>query len=223
MSDSLVTLYNQALSAAGTRGKVSLPTEASREADLCNLWYETIRDSVLGAAFWPSCRKHVRLSVLAERNFSLDWTTGDPSPIWRFAYAAPSDMLRPRYLTSFQRFSYELHSDSTMAIMANEEKAILQYTFRQDNVDIWDSSLRLAMTYTLGAHMCMPLHAKPARAKELLAQAQALVDSARVITANQMNERYESVPTWIAARGYGDQQEATVYLYPYDQLQSIAS
>ena len=97
-------MYNLALSVVGSESSVADPTEEAREAEVCRLWYSTVVESVLRAARWPSARAVIRLALLQERDFDVDWVAADPEPPWKYAYAYPSDMLRPRYQTSYARF-----------------------------------------------------------------------------------------------------------------------
>jgi len=50
MAVDVVTIWNQAISSAGGRGSISSEIESGREADLCRLWYPTVRQGVLKAA-----------------------------------------------------------------------------------------------------------------------------------------------------------------------------
>jgi hypothetical protein len=71
----IVELYNLALDTVGARATISLPTEQSREAEVCNLWFPNIRDQVLASAAWPEATKMARLAQLAtqEGDTWLDW------------------------------------------------------------------------------------------------------------------------------------------------------
>ena len=44
-----VQVYNLALNAVGERSNISSPTEQSRPAEVCSLWYSPVRDQVLAA------------------------------------------------------------------------------------------------------------------------------------------------------------------------------
>ena len=220
MAKDLVNIYNLALSTVGTRAKVSSPTEQSKEVETCNIWYEVSRDVVFRAAYWPSTRSHRRLAVLKERtNLSDDWTVDDPSPDWTFAYGAPSDMIAPRYLTTFGRFVLEWWRPTTgpavMAIMTDQEEAILQYSFRQDNMEQWDDSLYLAVVYSLAMNIAMPLTGKLSRVKAARDAGNLIIGEARANVANAEENRLDVVPDWISARGYGEQAPRTKYYWPF--------
>lgn len=220
MAKDLVNIYNLALSIVGTKAKVSSTTESSKEVETCTLWYEISRDVVFRAAYWPSTRAHQRLAVLKERtNLSEDWTVDDPSPDWAFAYAVPSDMIAPRHLTNFGRFVLEWWRPTTQsavkAIMTNQQEAILQYSFRQDNVGQWDDSLYLAVAYALGMNIAMPLTGKLTRQRSARDAGNLIIGDARAAVANAEENRLDVVPDWISARGYSEQAPRIKYYWPF--------
>lgn len=221
MATSIVDIYNMALNAVGTRDDVSSPSENSREAEVCRRWYDNARDLILRAAFWPSAEAFSRLSVLAERDETEAWTSSDPAPGFRFAYAVPNDLLVPRYQADFGRFTFGVYG-SQRAVMSNTEQVILAYTRQQTNVGLWDNALLMAIVYSLAAHIAMPLHGKPARAKSMADQANNLILSARELAANTGENQYDTVPDWIAARGYAKQTPDQRYLFPYGPMISVS-
>jgi len=219
-----VTLYNQALSLAGSKSSVSSLTENSREVEVCNLWYDEARRSVLSAAFWPSARKFQALAVLKERDFNSTWTEGDPSPPFKFAYALPSEMLRPRYIDNFARFSVDLLSPTSRALMSDQEDALLYFTLDQKNIALWDAQLYTAVVHLLAHRIQMPLHAKERRAQMLFSLATEIILEARATTANELqNMQIEVLPEWIQVRGYGGGARTWRYVYPYADINAIGS
>ena len=219
-----VSLYNQALGLTGSRSSVSSLTEASREREVCDLYYEEVRRTVLSAAFWPSARLFTRLALLKERDFSEDWVTGDPSPPFTYAYALPANMLRPRYIDNFSRFSVDLLSETQRALMTDQEDALLFYTFDQTNIGLWDSQLYSAIVNALAARISMPLHGKDRRAAGLLELAREQILSARAATANELEDMQTShIPEWLQVRGYAEGATRFTYIYPYGQIYSLGS
>jgi len=101
-----VNICNQALTDIGTRSTIASLTEDSQEAQACSLVYSTVRDQVLGMAFWNFARKTATLSELksapgtptnptASGNvWSSDW----PAPPWLYEYAYPSDCIQMRFI-----------------------------------------------------------------------------------------------------------------------------
>ena len=61
-----IQIYNLALNAVGERSNISLPTENSRQAEVCRLWYSPIVEQVLAAAPWAEATKYTYLAQQAE-------------------------------------------------------------------------------------------------------------------------------------------------------------
>lgn len=212
----VVTIWNQALSASGSRGLVSSQEERGREADSCRLWFPTIRDAVLKSASWPCASKYTRLGVLAQRT-TVPWDEAQPPPGWLFAYGAPSDMLAPRHLTSFGRFDRKLWQGQQV-IVANEEQAILHYTMRQEDVSLWDHGLVTAVTYALAAALSRAPAAKPSVLAELLDRANEAVLLARAEFANESDDQMDSLPNWLAERGYSAPASSNKFFWPVEAV-----
>lgn len=215
-----VGVYNLALNAVGERSNVSSPTENSRQAEVCSLWFETVRNHILSAAPWPEATTFDYLAEVSEQDDD-EWTSGEPAPGFQFAYALPSDCLRPRHLSTFERFLYTERGNQRR-LHCNREKAILHYTKLQKNIALWSPDLLMAVAYGLAAHICNPLSGKPSRARMLAEQANELILGARVNAANSENYQHESIPEWITARGYSD-IEAPRHIYPYGNLLSVSN
>lgn len=210
-----VGVYNLALNAVGERSNLSSPTENSRQAEVCRLWYETVRNHILSAAPWPEAMAFDYLALLDEQDNNT-WTAGEPRPGYRYVYAEPSDCLRPRYLSTFEPF---MRTEGR--IHTNTQSAILFYTKKQANVSLWSSDLLMAIAYGLAAHICNPLSGKPSRARVLADQANELILGARVNAANSQTEQHESIPEWIRARGYTI-PERQRFIYPMGNLLQVS-
>lgn len=213
-----VQVYNLALNAVGERSNISSPTEQSRAAEVCHLWYSPVRDQVLSAAPWPEATKIAYPALLATQDDEDAWLETEPRTGYAYVYAMPSDALRPRYMSDFSRFLFTSYGGQR-ALHSNTENAILAYTSRLENVALWDSGLQMAIVYALAANICMPLSGKTSRAKLLADKANELILTARVAAANSNNESYESIPDWIIARGF-NHSVSTRYFHPYGSLLS---
>lgn len=216
-----VQVYNLALNAIGARSNISLPTEVSREAEVCNLWYSPVRDQILAAAPWPEATKIAYPALLATADDEDAWLETEPRTGYAYVYAMPSDALRPRYMSDFSRFLYTSYNGQRV-LHSNTEDAILAYTSRLTNIALWDAELQMAIVYGLAANICMPLSGKPSRAKMLAEKANELIMNARVSAANTNNESYESIPDWIIARGF-NHSIAPRYFHPYGSLLSLSN
>lgn len=216
-----VQVYNLALNAIGERSNISSPTENSRPAEVCRLWYSPVRDQVLSAAPWPEATKIAYLPLLAQADDEDAWLETEPRTGYQYVYAMPSDALRPRYMSDFSRFLFTHYGDQR-ALHSNTEDAILAYTSRLENIALWDGELQMAIVYGLAANICMPLSGKPSRAKMLAEKANELITSARVAAANANNESYESIPDWIVARGF-NHSSSQRFFHPYGSLLTLTN
>lgn len=221
---SRLDIYNQALTAALSRGTLTSLNAQRPEADICNLWYPLVRDNVLKSASWPSTKRYSRLAVLSTRDTGADWVETDPSPGYRFAYGSPQDMLIPRYLHSYQPFEWEFHAPSnTTAIMTNVENAILHYTSSQTDESTWDTGLTMAVVYALAAHITLPLNGKPALAQSLSQQAEGFVIQAQTDDANAMDEQPQSMSELISVRGFSGPVMETQFFYPHETFNGVTA
>lgn len=214
-----VQVYNLALNAIGERSDISSPTEQSRAAEVCHLWYSPVRDQILAAAPWPEATKIAYPALLATADDDDAWLETEPRTGYAYVYAMPSDALRPRYMSDFSRFLFTSYNGQR-ALHSNTAQAILAYTSRLENIALWDSELQMAIVYALAANICMPLNGKPSRAKMLAERANDLVLNARVSAANANNESYESIPDWITARGFNTSTPSR-YFHPYGGLLTL--
>ena len=222
MATDVVTVWNLAISAAGGRGLISDETESSRSADLCRLWYPVVRNNVLKTASWPCNKKWVSLALLATRDFGDAWDAADPAPTWKYAYSAPSDMIAPRFLTTYARFERGLQEGKN-AIFTNQATAVLHYLVKQTDVTLWDAGLDMAVVYALAANVCVPLNGKATNAERLLDQAREYILLAATDIANESDRVEETATSWIEARGYGEFPRGTTYIYPYEELNGLVT
>lgn len=222
MAQSQTELYNLALSAVGARKTVSAPTENSREAEQCNLWYGSVRANIFRAAHWGSIKRFARLGLLVERDTAADWVTTDPEPGFIYSYSLPVGCVAARYLSTFERFTTGVYySTNVRALFTDMEDAVLCYSFDQTNTALWDHSLYLAVAYGLAAHICLPLSGKPERASGLIKASNAIIAEARAQSANEQQGTIETLPEWITTRGYKGSPSTTRYFAPFGEYLSM--
>lgn len=214
-----VSIYNLALNAIGARNNVVSPTEKSREAEVCKLWYTVVRDQILAASPWPCAKAFRRLALLNQREG--EWETISPDPQFAYVFSAPEDMLRPRTLDNFSRFSLSTYPGNIIGISCDYLTPILTYTSRNVNIAMWDAGLQMAVVYGLASYICMPLTGKSARARAMLEQSNALTLVARADSANEDMGTLEAMPDWLIARGFGGPALQSQYIYPHGQLLTL--
>lgn len=222
MAQDLVTIYNLALSAVGTRSRISSPDEETREAQLCRQWYPTVRDIALRAAHWASCRAVTSLSIDAQMTEGADWAEGDPEPPWIFRYNLPNDFLYPRWFDTYENFEMTQYQN-VAKILTNAEEPILTYTKRQEIVAAWDVDLFNAVVMSLAGYIAMPLHGKADRARNALEEANIAITRARIQQANQNMIPQESIPDWLLARGVSQQLAFSQFIYQHGPLFSTSA
>lgn len=217
MAQDLVTLYNLALSAVGTRSRISSPDEESREAQLCRQWYPTVRDIALRSAHWASCRHVTSLSIQAQTTEGTDWAEGDPEPPWLFRYNLPVDFLYPRWLVTYENFELT-QFENVIKLLSNAEEPVLVYTKRQDIPAAWDVDLYNSIVMALAGSIAMPLHGKTDRARNAMEEANIAITRARIQLANQNSLQQESIPDWLLARGVTQNFNWSQFIYQYGPL-----
>lgn len=214
-----VGVYNLALNAVGEKANVSLPTENTRRAEVCRLWYELVRDQVMEAGPWSEATKTVRIARTAEQT-DAEWAVGEPVPGYSYTFALPADCLRPQYLSTFAPF--DLTTESGVKLLhCNTALPILRYTAVQENIALWSNNLLMAIVYGLAGHIAQPLSGKRSLAADRVAQANELILAARVNSANQPQQTFESIPDWITARGYANNAQQQ-YFYPTGGLLNVS-
>ena len=218
-----VSLFNLALEFTGSRGSpIAAVDERTIEAETCRRWYDVMRDFIFRAAFWDSLKAFATLALLSQSSGSEGWREGDPEPGYKYAYATPSDMVYPRYLESYQIFSLGVQN-GIRALYCNEEEPVLIYTRVEENIDIWDSNLYLAVASALGSQIALPIHGNQNEAGFAAQKANDLIGEARAQEANKIEENIDVIPEWIAAGGYdGGSFSRNYYQYPYGEFITVA-
>lgn len=218
-ANSEVNVYNLALNAVGETANISSPTENSRRAEVCRLWYSLVRDQVLEAAPWPEATTMGRLAQVKARGDDA-WETGDPQPGYAYSYALPANCLRPQYLSDYAPFELTA-SNENKELHCNSLQPILRYTFRQDDVAFWSNNLLMAIVYGLAAHISQPLSGKTSMTNMLIQRSNDFILAARVNSANQPNHQVEAVPDWLQGRGYAH-ATTQLFFYPMGSLLNVS-
>lgn len=242
MINDVVSVFNLALNAIGARSNVGSPDEASREAEVCRLWYTVVRDMILSAAPWPEATAAVNLALKAsatsDASVNYIWQPGgfyttditaiggtwdgvSPLPGFLYKYATPSDMINPQYLTTFDRFRLTNDANDQVVLQCNTENATLVYTKQLTTVSSFSSTFQMALVYGLAGNICSPLTGKRSLTRDLIQQANGHIISAREDAANNSNEIFQGIPDWLIARGFYDAQSNTKFVYPLGQLLAV--
>lgn len=224
MTSSALDIYNLALSAVHAKGAVATLTEASREREICERWYSLVRDTVQEAAYWPSCTATSRLALAEERDFSLNWSAGNPNPQFAFAYFLPDNYLRARFLSSYLPFSIEFDTTRDRRMLyTSEQDAALVYSRISENVVEWTPGQKMATAYGLAAHIAGPLTGSRALSSEMIQKANALLIEAQATSFNANETQVDILPLTFQARGYAGGSTPLTYFYPSGNFFSAAA
>lgn len=210
-----VEIYNLAVAQLGIQSSISDRDEESREAELCRLFYDTVRRKLLSAAPWSFAKTSKRLTLISEATDT--WTAVGPEPEWAFAYQRPVDMVYPRFTNQYSRFILG-NVGTAPAIMSNDSDVLFTYTFDAKNANLWSPWFVDAMYFALAAHIARPLTGKRDLTSDLLNLANQQVMMAREVEGNADNQTVESLPPWLAARGAGGPMFPDRYIYPVGPL-----
>lgn len=219
MTTSVLDVWNGALSKAHARAKVSSLTESSRERELCSRWYDITRHLVLEAAHWPGTRSVARLALLAERNTALDWVAGDPPPQYIYSYALPEDYIRAWYMSDYTPFEvYYDHTRSRRVIVTNTEDAVLVYARDNENVVDWTPGQKMATMLGLAANLVGDLAGSRTLKQDLFREANDHLLEAQSNALNSESFQVDTLPPWLAVRGYAEGPTLTRFYYPFGGL-----
>lgn len=182
-------ICNRALATAHARSKITnIVTDTSEEARVCNLFYEMTLAHLIRSARWNFARDSAPLAL-----------SGTPSSgSWAYKYPLPTNCLRPWYIEGF--YGFTVAGTNILTNVTDTEEPVLVFSKLIDNPDNWDASFQMAMVYALAAHICGPLTGKVKQGQVLFGLANALIQSARVDSANEGHTYVQTQAPWIIAR-----------------------
>jgi hypothetical protein len=174
-----VEICNLALAHLGEAPIVTL-LDANERARSLNRIFIMTRDAVLRGKDWKFAKVK---AVLAE-------ISGVTIPGWTYVYGYPTKCLCVRRIfTDIEsqeplKVEYEtlyVPSLSRKVIVANEETAYVAYTYQIENVELFDNSFIMALSFLLASQVAKPLTANDDTAKLMLQIYGSLIgDAARI-------------------------------------------
>ncbi len=188
-----VNICNLALAHLGDLANVVSisPPEGSAQADHCAQFYPVARDAMLEMHAWGFATKRIALATLG---------LGDDQPAsWLYAYALPSDCIRPLAIllpsslddTDTQDFEQEVKIDGTKLIYSNTADATLRYISKITDSTKFTPLFVMALSYLLASYLSGPV-TKDVKIKEFMFKlALASIPSA---TGSDANAR--SIKPW---------------------------
>lgn len=155
-----IEICNVALSRVAHTQPIVSFTERSKAAELCSVFYATLRDLVLADFPWPFAESIVTLADI-----------GNPAPGWAYRYRYPSDCLKVREiiipgqrapLNSDQQIPYKIGYDvGGRVIHTDLPEAGVRFTYRVEDSTFFDPLFADALAWRLAMDLALPLSSKP--------------------------------------------------------------
>lgn len=131
----------------------------------------------------------------------LNYNQGGPSiPIFSVsnsAYPPENEIQIIKFIKAFDT------SVAAPVILTNQYQAIIEYTFKQTNSDLWDPSFQEAFVIALATRIVFPLTGKVSITKEMMERMLYLINEARVNDGNEGLTIWNTAPDWLQARYTG--------------------
>jgi len=152
MAESSTEVCNLALSHLGINNQIAnVDSESSAEARACRLFFNTTRDAVLRDFAWPFATKIITLALVESA----------PNDEWDYSYRMPSDCLFHRRILSGVRNDTQdskipyrvVQDDAGLLIFTDQSEAELEYTVREDRVNLWPSDFCFALSFRLASYI----------------------------------------------------------------------
>lgn len=208
---SVVQICNMALSHVGASARVSSisPPDGSVEAGYCASFYDLARTSLIEPGNWRFTLARKSLALLAT----------NPSTIWAYAYALPSDCLSPRRVmrvldgvtvftqddrqyqpTDRGSATFDIEGD---VLYTNEPEAVLLYVRDVTDTNKFTPSFVSALSYMLASYLAGPIvkgneGARLGEAMRQRAVQEAMVSAAA--SANASSGEMDFTPSSVEAR-----------------------
>ncbi|KEX95167.1 hypothetical protein HA62_29795 [Pseudomonas putida] len=155
-----IEICNVALSRVAHTQPIVSFTEKSKAAELCAVFYTTLRDLVLADFPWPFAESIVNLADI-----------GSPAPGWAYRYRYPAsclkvrDIIQPgqrRPLTADLQIPFKIGYDTGgKVIHTDQPEAGVRFTFRVEDSTFFDPLFADALAWRLAMDLALPLSSKP--------------------------------------------------------------
>lgn len=206
------------------------PSDGSTESNIASTLYTPKIDALHRAAHWNCAKFQGALTLLRAAVIDGE-VSDDPPPLpWYYEYLYPPECLQARYILPFvdtatsldaplttgiavlpnqflgppARFSVSMdivNGKQTRVILTNAKDAILVYTRRIVNPDLWDPHFLGAATSLLGAWFVNALFRNRALMMDQFNTAKELIQQARISDGNEGLTSADHMPDWMTVRG----------------------
>lgn len=198
MASSEVKICNMAIGRVGASVFIDALSEASQEANVCSIFYESCRDRVLADGLWDFATSRAVLADL-----------GTPPTNWQYRYALPSDFLASQYLViegtrtplAKSRIPFKLAEENDVRVLYTDQAdAELVYTRRITNPNLFSPQFESALAWLLASEIAMPLSAAPNLGGNAFKMYLAAISQAQAASLNEGREDIEPDSEFISGR-----------------------
>lgn len=205
MAISAVQICNMALSRIAVSQQISSLTEASNEARVCSLWYESCRDLALQSFPWKFARK---ISALQD--------IGTPAVGWAYRFRYPNDCLKALKVTdgasdrmigsssaTLVKIPYDVISDESnagKAIVCDSDDIYLHYTANIQDPTLFDPMFASALAWLIASEIATPLSAAAQYSEAAYKSYIGMVNEAFAASVNEGYEGPENTSDIITGR-----------------------
>lgn len=175
---SVIEICNLSLSRIG-QGSINSLTEASPQAQICNLLYANCRDALLREFPWNFATKNMLLAEVTQT-----------VPGWTYVYQYPPQALWVRKVFSAGSADTEIPSEYEVVSTGTEKficcdvyEAYAKCTIKLHDPALFDPLFVEALTYKLASELTMPLTNSSGKTQEVLAKYQLAMANARLAGA----------------------------------------
>ena len=145
-----VAICNGALGLLGAESITAL-SDTSKQAQLCNLFYEQVRDETMRAFRWNFATRQTTLSV------PLDSTDENaPKMDWAYGFALPASV-SDYCLRVLKAENHEEHFVRGRYLYCDSSAITIEYIRRVLNPDEYDAHFKVACAANLAMHLAMPI------------------------------------------------------------------
>lgn len=190
---SVVEICRMSLAHIGNDNFIESVTEQSKEAKICNTFFDIAKEAFLRDYNWnfASSRK-----ALAEY--------GTAPEGYEYQYKFPNDCLHARKIVS-EDINIEIpfkvaNIDGIKVIQTDKEDAYLDYTVKITDVEVFDPAFVLALSYKLATLICTPLTSDKTRLDVVNTLYQNEKYNAQFADGNEGQSDEPADAVWIEAR-----------------------
>jgi len=207
-TSSQTDIYNMALAAIGVSRFVIAPDDGSNEANMMNVFWNSVRDQCLQDFPWGFAMRYVELALISKTIQG-----------WSYCYQYPSDCLQarlimptlsdvdvnPRIYDHYFRHRIpfaivENEAGGGLAIATSIETPTLAYTARIKTIALWSPAFVNALSWLLGSKVAAPLSASPEYAISAGQAYEAALLKAGALSLNEGREKPEPECDLLLAR-----------------------